>query len=54
VKSKYPIPLYHGGNEERDTKKEYLVGKAPEALLEQKITFDDDELPSVKFLGLRE
>jgi hypothetical protein len=33
--------------------KEYLVGKAPEALLEQKITFDDDVLPSVTFLGLK-
>lgn len=33
--------------------KEYLVGKAPEALLEQKITFDDDVLPSVRFLGLK-
>jgi len=32
--------------------KEYLVGKMPEALLEQKITFDDDVLPSVKFLGM--
>jgi uncharacterized small protein (DUF1192 family) len=33
--------------------KEYLVGKAPEALIEQKITFDDDVLPGVKFLGLK-
>jgi len=34
--------------------KEFLAGKVPQALLEQKVTFDDDVLPSVKFLGLRQ
>merc|ERR1719262_1266078 len=34
--------------------KEYLAGKAPQALLEQKETFDDDVLPSVRFLGFKQ
>jgi len=34
--------------------KEFLAGKAPQALLEQKVTFNDDALASVKFLGLRQ
>merc|ERR1719399_2602997 len=29
--------------------KEFLAGKAPKALLEQKVTFDDEALSSVKF-----
>jgi len=34
--------------------KEFLAGKAPSALLEQQVTFNDDALSSVKFLGLRQ
>jgi hypothetical protein len=34
--------------------KEFLAGKAPKALLEQKVTFDDDALANVKFLGMRQ
>jgi len=37
-----------------ESAKEFLAGKAPSALLEQKETFDDDVLPSVKFLGLKQ
>jgi len=34
--------------------KEYLAGKAPSALLEQKETFDDNALPAIKFLGMKQ
>lgn len=34
--------------------KDFLAGYNPQALLEQKVTFDDDVLPSVKFLGVRQ
>lgn len=34
--------------------KDYLAGYAPQALVQQKTTFDDDALTSVKFLGMRQ
>jgi len=34
--------------------KEFLAGKAPSALLEQKETFDDNALPAIKFLGMKQ